>query len=235
MSVPLKKLILLSVNYLTFLTNALILGGLTVNSEKVKYGIIMAMSLEAKSFVQGLNMDLIETVPFPVYRHRDIGLIISGIGRVRAAAASAYFINRYSPEMLINMGTAGSNIKDLTVGSFFSISSVFDGDLALYRGPEYHEYKMETFPGLSSATLLTSDRPSITFEERSMAAKKADLSDMEGSSFAQVCSLFNKKGYIFKIVSDAPGAESFKSVREGIVKHSEELYSFFKTEILTDF
>lgn len=205
-----------------------------MNLEKVKYGIMIAMPLEAKSFLQGLNMGQAETAPFPVYRHRDIGLIISGIGRVRASAAAAYFINRYSPEIFINMGTAGSNIKNLTAGSVFSISSVFDRDLALYRGPEYHEYKMETFPGLPSATLLTSDRPSITIEERTTAAEKAELSDMEGSSFAQVCSLFNKKGYIFKIVSDTPGVESFKSVREGIEKYSEELYNFFRTEILTD-
>lgn len=194
----------------------------------------MAMSIEAKPFVQGFNMSQVETAPFLVYRHKNIGLIISGIGRVRAAAAAAYFINRYSPEMLINMGTAGSNIKELHEGLLFSISSVFDADPVLYKGPEYHEYKLETFPGIASARLLTSDRPSITIEERAIAAKKAELSDMEGSSFAQVCKLFNKKGYVFKIVSDSPGTESFKSVREGIEKHSEQLYEFFKTRILTD-
>lgn len=205
-----------------------------MNLEKIKYGILMAMSIEARSFVQGFKMSQAETEPFPVYRHRNIVLIISGIGRVRAAAAATYFINKYNPEMLINMGTAGSNIKELQEGMIFSINLVFDADLALYKGPKYHEYKLKTFPEIASARLLTSDRPSITIEERKVAAEKAELSDMEGSSFAQVCELFNKKGYIFKIVSDSPGTESFKSVREGIEKYSEQLYEFFKTRILTD-
>ena len=205
-----------------------------MNLEKIKYGVIMAMSIEAKAFVQGFDMSQAETAPFPVYRHKNIGLIISGIGRVRAAAATAYFINRYSPEILINMGTAGSNIQELHKGLFFSISSVFDADLVLYKGPKYHEYKLETFSGIASARLLTSDRPSITIEERTVAAEKAELSDMEGASFAQVCKLFNQKGYMFKIVSDSPGIESFKSVREGIEKYSDQLYEFFKTRILTD-
>jgi nucleoside phosphorylase len=176
-------------------------------------------------------MERAELKPFPVYRHKDIILISSGIGRVRASAAAAYLISRYNPEIMINLGTAGSNTENVEAGTVLSISTVFDRDLVLYRGPEYFKYELETFSGTPSASLLTSDRPSITAEERERAAEIADLSDMEGAAFAQVCSLFDKKGYIFKIVSDGPSAESFKSIREGIEKYSSELFSYFKNEI----
>jgi nucleoside phosphorylase len=205
-----------------------------VNEENVKYGILMAMPIEAEPFIRELPMEQAELKPFPVYRHKDIILIVSGIGRVRASCAAAYLISSYNPEIMINPGTAGSNTAEAKPGSFFSIKTVFDRDLVIYRGPEYMKYELETFSGVPSASLLTSDRPCITALERGKAAEIADLSDMEGAAFAQVCRLFNKKGYIFKIVSDAPGAESFKSVREGIEKFSEDLYKFFRTEILKD-
>jgi len=197
----------------------------------VKSGIIMAMPIEAEPFIQGLGMEPVETWPFPLYRLDDIFLMVTGIGRVRASAASAYLISRYNPDIMINMGTAGSNVETIEAGRIFSINTVYDGDLALYRGPEYFEYVLETFTGLDTAALLTSDRPSITAEERVRAAEKAELSDMEGSSFAHVCGLFNKEAYIFKIVSDGPGSETFKSIREGIVKYSGDMFGFFKSEI----
>ena len=202
-----------------------------MNVENIKYGILMAMPIEAEPFIRGLSMEQIESGPFSVYRNNDIILIASGIGRVRASAAAAYLISRYNPEIMINPGTAGSNTENAEAGTVFSISTVFDRDLVLYRGPEYFKYEMETFSGTPSASLLTSDRPSITAEEREKAAEIADLSDMEGAAFAQICSLFNKKGYIIKIVSDGPSAESFKSIREGIEKYSGELFSYFKKEI----
>jgi len=202
-----------------------------VNVESTKYGIVMAMPIEAEPFIRGFSMEPAETGPFPVYRHKDVILIISGIGRVRASSASAYLISRYNPEIMINQGTAGSNTADAEAGTVFSINTVFDRDLVLYRGPGYLKYELETFAGAPSATLLTSDRPCITALDREKAAEIADLSDMEGAAFAQVCSLFNKNGYIFKIVSDAPGAESFKSITEGIKKYSEDLFNYFKREI----
>jgi len=200
--------------------------------EGVKTGIIMAMPIEAEPFIQGLGMESVESGPFPIYRYEDILLMISGIGRVRASAAAACLISRYNPEIMINMGTAGSNIESIEAGKIFSVNTVYDGDLALYRGPEYFEYVLETFTGIDTAALLTSDRPSITAEERGRAAEKAELSDMEGASFAHVCGLFSKEAYIFKIVSDGPGSETFKSIREGIVKYSGDMFDFFKSEIL---
>jgi adenosylhomocysteine nucleosidase len=208
-----------------------IYAGLSVNIENIKYGIVMAMPIEAGPFIQGMGLEQAEIRPFPVYIRENVYLIVSGIGRVRASSASAYLISRYNPEIMINPGTAGSNSADAEAGTVFSISNVYDRDLLLYRGPEIFKYDMETIIGAPSASLLTSDRPCITSEERAKAAEIADLSDMEGAAFAQVCSLFNKKGYIFKIVSDAPGAESFKSVREGIKMYSGDLFNYFKREI----
>ena len=199
--------------------------------EGVKSGIIMAMPVEAEPFIRGLGMEAFEAEPFPLYRYEDILLMISGIGRVRASAASAYLISRYNPEIMINMGTAGSNVDSIEAGEIFSVHTVYDGDLALYRGPDYFEYNLETFTSINNAALLTSDRPSITAEERVRAAEKAELSDMEGASFAHVCGLFSKEAYIFKIVSDGPGSETFKSIREGIVKYSGDMFDFFKSEI----
>lgn len=205
-----------------------------MNVQKVNCGIVIAMPVEAASFIRGMRLEQTEMRPFPVYAGENVYLIVSGIGRVRASSASAYLISRYNPEIMINMGTAGCNTGNADSGSVFSVNTVFDRDLLLYRGPEYFKYELETFTGKPSASLLTSDRPSITAAERAKAAEIADLSDMEGAAFAQVCRLFSKKGYIFKIVSDGPGAESFKSVREGIERFSEDLYNFFRTEILTD-
>ncbi len=60
----------------------------------------------------------------------------------------------------------------------------------------------------------------------------ADIADMEGASFWQVCKAFNVKGYLFKIVSDTFENDTPKDIMKNIISTRDILFDFFNTEMI---
>ena len=80
--------------------------------------ILTALMLEAAPLIRhfGLKKDL-GRKDFPVFRHNDIFLVVSGVGKVQAAMAAAALLSAHPPtaqDLMINIGFCG--IKTLQTG-----------------------------------------------------------------------------------------------------------------------
>ena len=64
---------------------------------------------------------------------------VSGVGKVNAAATTQAIIMKYAPEMIINIGVAGTTTKELGIGDFVVGSSYvqFDVDTSPVGDPKY--------------------------------------------------------------------------------------------------
>lgn len=83
--------------------------------------IIAAIDKEAAALLAALDVVACDSMPFPTWlaegRVGDIIVIVSGLGKANAAAATAAAIERYSPNLIVNVGCAGAFAgSGLTVG-----------------------------------------------------------------------------------------------------------------------
>lgn len=185
-----------------------------------KLNIVVALACEARILLDAYQLSRIETaVSFPIYVNKDrsIHLIISGIGKVNAAAAVGYIHGFTSSETAIcylNIGIAGGIQQ--TMGDIFLAHKIID----LATGKVF-------YPTIFS-------RPHISSIEISSVDKLSDyplngLIDMEASGFFQAATSFitQEQLQVLKIVSDN-SIESIEAIRPALVM---ELFSMRLPEI----
>jgi len=158
---------------------------------------VVALKEEAKTIIDHYKLSIIDGKSFfPVFKNFDEThwLVLSGIGRHNAAAATAYLysISKSSKSAAwINLGIAGcgkGNYGDLCLVDKISNSS---------RKNRYPTIMPRSV--LSKMHLFTSDTPinNYSFHE---------LIDMEGSAFYDIASKFTSNELIclMKVISDGP-------------------------------
>ena len=132
---------------------------------------------------------------FDLYRGDNMACIISGIGKLASAAATAWIAARHedtAPIAWVNLGIAGAAIAE--PGAIFALNQVIDAD----SGQRYYPA-----PGadssLSGSACLTLSRPSEDYREDY-------LFDMEASGFMHSALRFSSAELTqsIKIVSDNP-------------------------------
>lgn len=149
---------------------------------------------------------------------KDTAVIISGIGKVSAALATQAAIDRFSPEYVLNFGTAGGLGDRVKACGFYAVKRCCQHDFDLSdlddvsRG-YIQDYDAVYFPAetkglnLPEVSLSTADR--FTCKENDLSAVAdmgCDVADMEGCAIAQVCLSNGVKFYCIKAVSDVIGS-----------------------------
>lgn len=142
-------------------------------------------------------------------------LVVSGVGKVNAAAAAQKAIDAGATE-IINCGVAGGLDPKMEIGEIFEISQAleYDFDLTILNGTRlgtHNERSTPYFdcekPGIFSARILaTGDR--FTNDEKDVTdplSLGATIKDMEGAAIAHVCELNGVKCRILKAISDVHG------------------------------
>ena len=190
----------------------------------------MATRMEAKPFIESKNFNLIEDKPFQVYKCRTNYLIISGIGKINAGIASAYLLTKFQIDSMYNIGAAGAATEGFMIGDILHINSVTDCSQLL--NTKSKTLKPDIFSGYKSESLATCDVPIISAEERAIVGQNASLIDMEGFAFVHACRMFNKKNYLFKIITDTPANVNADEIILNIRNTRGLLYQFFMEEIL---
>lgn len=198
-------------------------------------GIVMATMLEAAPFISGFGMVLESREPFPVYVAGELVLVISGIGKVNAALASAHIINTKNISVLHNPGAAGALREGINAKEIFHITEIVDWDRPKLINKEIRKIKPDKLEGFSEASLATLDRPVVSRGERERVGQAADLVDMEGAGFIQACRVHRVKGYLWKIVSDTAEHEQDKDIIANIKLMIGDLFVFMKERVLQDF
>ena len=166
--------------------------------------IIVALESEAKHFVSQIeNKKESILAGKKVYIGsvcgKEISLIISGIGKVNASLSTQLMIDKFSPEFVINFGTAGGLTNAVKVGDFYKINKCaqYDFDLSeLDPVPvgyiqDYDTVFFNNYTGVTcfpNATLGTGDRFSDNVKDYSTLINMGcEVKDMEGAAISQVC------------------------------------------------
>jgi adenosylhomocysteine nucleosidase len=215
--------------------------------------IIGAMDEEV-SLIKGWLSDLsCETIAgcdfyFGKLDGREIVLLKSGIGKVNAAVSTALLLSRFTPDKVINTGSAGGFDAELNVGDVVISDAVIHHDVDVTA----FGYVMGQVPNMpaeynanhdliSAAKDAISEIPGITAKvgligtgdsfmndpERVQAVRETFPSlmavEMEAAAVAQVCYKFGTPFVIVRALSDIAGKESslsFESYLDVAAKNS---------------
>jgi len=153
---------------------------------------VVAIAPEADALVRRYRMEPQEGA-FRWYRSDEAALVISGIGKILAAAATSYLHARTGEEpfgVWLNFGTAGH--RDRPRGDILLAHTVTDAA----SGERFHPTRLDG-PELEPIEVRTVDRPEIDFD--SDAAY-----DMEAYGFVSVALRFSTSELVqsIKVVSD---------------------------------
>ncbi len=194
-------------------------------------GIIIATKIEAKPFIDGLGLELIEKKPVPIYSNGSTVLALSGIGKSSAAIAATDLADRYPLSRIINLGAAGSTGMKFNIGDILHIDTVYELDRPRPDSDGPVEHKPDTLKGFTCATLATQDRPVLGQDDRAAAGRFADLVDMEGAAVVQACRALDVEVHLFKIVTDTTVC-TVKDIIGSIVETRGQLFEFYREKVM---
>ncbi len=157
---------------------------------QVRICYVVALPAEARPLLEAEKWTQIAVRPFRIYRTEHKAMIISGIGRIRAAAATAYLGGRVAAKNIpwINFGIAGH--MDAPVGKGFSVSKITDRQ----ERKNYYPLRIAT---KNTSVLSCFDLPQKEYPPNTLA-------DMESAGFFPTASLFtyHELIHLYKVVSD---------------------------------
>lgn len=188
-------------------------------------GIIVALNSEAKTFKDIIeNKTAVQLADKKGFvgkiDGKDVALFISGIGKVNAALTAQAVIDAYSPDYVINFGTAGGMNSNVEIMKYyiidkccqydFDVSELDDvpiGYIQDYDGVFFDCYTKKT-DFLPHAKLASGDRFNNCQKDISTinSVIGCELRDMEGGAIGQVCMANNVKLVMIKGVSDVVGS-----------------------------
>ena len=154
-------------------------------------------------------------------------IIYSGVGKINATRTLTEQLLRYKPDLVLNVGTAGSLQPDKT--GTFGIRDVIEHDMCAeplaQRGSTPFDY---------TSPILTSDRGTvrcatgdsfITQVDPWLTENLVDLVDMELFALAKVCNFYGVTWRSLKYVSDYVDKDSAQSWTNSLERASEEIQS----------
>jgi len=167
-------------------------------------GLIVATQREAQPLIDALGATPVIGAPvelhrFPASGPRPEGLIVvSGMGKTRAAEATEYVIARRGVTHVISVGICGALSEGLTPGTLLNITAAIDGD----HVPTRHSCDHAAWAHLPPACLATVNEPVFEADRRAALAAHADVVDMEGLAVAAVGDRLGMPVTMLKGVSD---------------------------------
>jgi adenosylhomocysteine nucleosidase len=156
--------------------------------------LVAALPAEAKPIITRFGLKRAQpNLGFPLYRREHISLVLSGPGKINAAAATAFLGalgNRREEAIWINLGVAAH--AERPIGDVLLASSVADAG----SGEVWHPSLPEIAP-CPSGSLLTLERPDLGYE-------REDMVDMEASGLFPIACRFSSVELVqvLKVISD---------------------------------
>lgn len=158
-------------------------------------------------------------------------ILVTGVGKVCAAASLASILARQRPARVINLGTAGALREGLrgahVVGRV--VQHDFDDETVFRLAGEHFGEPIDlgSGPVLASGDVFVSGGAA-----RERLASRADLVDMEGYAVARVARGFGLPVTLVKEVSDSAGENAGQSWRESLDACAERLGAWVRREVL---
>jgi adenosylhomocysteine nucleosidase len=200
--------------------------------------LIAATEREAGPLLTRLGAVEIQRSFFPTWRavvtqsHKEIRLVVSGVGKVAAAAATANLLTQTDVNWLINFGACGVLVDrgDLKPGTLCQAVQAVEGDhLGMGDRPvapvDCHPLERT---GLTPVNLVTVDRPVFDIEWRAGLAASGQVVDMEGTAVARTAARFGVPATLIKGITDT--AES--GDRQRLQAHLDRVAALLTGELL---
>ncbi len=226
----------------------------------MRIGIIGAMDEEVALLLANITEKKKETIANCLFIQgnmfgRDVVLLKSGIGKVNAAMATSIMHERFSPDIVINTGSAGGFAEQLVVGDVIISSQVVHHDVDVTA----FDYAYGQVPGMPAMYQADPDlvqratkavmQLDINYAEGVIATGDAFMSDparvafinekfpsmiaaeMEAAAIAQVCFQYDKPFVVIRALSDIAGKESSVSFDAFLEKAAENAAEIIMTMV----
>ena len=210
-----------------------------MEQNKVKVGIIAAMQLEAEGIISDMTDIKKETVSgICFYSGNLFGkkavVAVCGIGKVFAAVCAQTMILKYSPELVINTGIAGTLSDKIGIGDIVVADKLVQHDMdtsplgdpvGMISGinvvylPCSEKYSALLFDAAVAVgeadvflgTVASGDRFVSTSSEKARIKElfAASACEMEGASVGQVCFVNGVECCVMRAISDGGDENAF--------------------------
>ncbi len=166
----------------------------------MKIGFVFSIKEEFLGALGKLACKQVECKPFEVYelisKGEPVLCVISGYGKVRAAAATAWLITKFSVDKVVGIGVCGAT-DDVETKDLIRITEVVnkDFDMSVVFGAKKKS---------PSLVLKKASHPSVLFttDHFTISANQPGYFDMAGYAVAEVAQDFGVKCEIVKAVTD---------------------------------
>ncbi|MFD1861276.1 nucleosidase [Aeromicrobium camelliae] len=128
--------------------------------------------------------------------------VVTGIGKVEAAAVTALAITEHRPDVVLNVGTAGALRTGLSGLFLPSLAINHDLDAPSIRALGGQAIDEVAIADGDGSVLATGDRFVSDAAVRDVLAQRAGLVDMEGFAVARVAAAMGVPVRLVKVVSD---------------------------------
>ena len=207
---------------------------------------VIAMNNEAECVVSNLE-NAVESTLFGrrivrgTLNGEDALVVVSGVGKSNAAAATQLAIQETGTKRIFNLGVSGGLDPAMKVGEIYEVADAvqYDFDLVQINGTEMGTLNERDTPFIpckaegrfAAKTLGTGDRFNDNADDSALLKKLgASLRDMEGAAIAHVCETAGVEFVSYKCISDVEGSGSMpEQYMENLKKCLEILTSFAKT------
>ena len=212
----------------------------------MKYGIICAMEEEIKALRAQLTNADEENIANMIFysgqiNDHEVVLVRAGIGKVQAGVTTAFLIENFKVDAVINSGSAGGIGAGLAVGDLvLSTGAAYHDASATVFGykpgqlpqqPQIFEADQELLQAVSEAAsqaglqvkpgLIVTGDQFVSSQAQIAAIKEiypqALCCEMEGAAVAQVAYQFNKPFLIVRAMSDVGDEDAGQSFDEFII------------------
>lgn len=218
-------------------------------------GIITAMDIETEAFLKRMTHVCEKKVAGVSYYQGSIGeqeLVLgkSGIGKVKCAYHTTHMVEHFQPELLINVGVAGSLSAEIGLLSMVVGTQICQHDMIVPGWPRgFHQEK--SCVSTSDALLRVARQVKVdfpvyfgpiasgdTFIQREDALRLlrdcpgACCAEMEAGSLAEVARLSATPFIVFRAISDETLQENNSMQFEDIAPQAAERSAFFAQSFL---
>ena len=207
---------------------------------------VIAMNNEAECIVSNLE-NAVESTLFGrrivrgTLNGEDALVVVSGVGKSNAAAATQLAIQETGTKRIFNLGVSGGLDPAMKVGEIYEVADAvqYDFDLVQINGTEMGTLNERDTPFIpckvegrfAAKTLGTGDRFNDNADDSALLKRLgASLRDMEGAAIAHVCETAGVEFVSYKCISDVEGSGSMpEQYMENLKKCLEILTRFAKT------
>lgn len=179
-------------------------------------GLVLATEREARPLLSLLAAKVVGESPFGLWRatlgrgDEALRILVTGMGKVAAAAATAALLSTTEIHRVINLGACGALVDrdDLAPGALCQVRRVVEGDHCGCGGrpPEPLDCVAVDAPQLVQVDLVTTDRPVFEDQRREALAVHGQVVDMEGAAVARTAAWFATPCTLLKGVTDPAGS-----------------------------